>query len=254
MTFRDFENPTRPTVGDFYRLNHRYQTLGFARAKKAEFASLSRGRSGIWEVCERLNMLIDDSDPDTELSQLEHLLQTAEAARCDGQPDWLVVTGLVHDLGKILALWGEAQWAVVGDTFPLGCPFDQRIVGSEFFEDNPDTGVERFQQGTGIYEAAMGLRNVTMSWGHDEYMYMVAKPYLPREALFIIRYHSFYAAHDKGAYDYLMDDGDRELMNWVRLFRQYDLYSKSKSPPDAVALKPYYTDLIKRFFPETICW
>jgi len=188
------------------------------------------------------------------LSQLEHLLQTAEAARRDSQPDWLVVTGLVHDLGKILALWGEVQWAVVGDTFPLGCPFDQRIVGSEFFEDNPDTSVERFQQRTGIYEAATGLRNVTMSWGHDEYMYMVAKPYLPREALFVIRYHSFYAAHDKGAYDYLMDDGDRELMNWVRLFRQYDLYSKSNSPPDTVALKPYYTDLIKRFFPETICW
>ena len=81
-------------------------------------------------------MLVDDSDPDTELSQLEHLLQTAEAARRDSQPDWLVVTGLVHDLGKILALWGEAQWAVVGDTFPLGCPFDKRIVGSEFFEDN----------------------------------------------------------------------------------------------------------------------
>tara|TARA_B110000438_G_scaffold84098_1_gene83713 strand:+ start:884 stop:1483 length:600 start_codon:yes stop_codon:yes gene_type:complete len=199
-------------------------------------------------------MLVDDSDPDTELSQLEHLLQTAEAARRDSQPDWLVVTGLVHDLGKILALWGEEQWAVVGDTFPLGCPFDKLIVGSEFFEDNSDSSVERFQQRTGIYEAATGLRNVTMSWGHDEYMYMVAKPYLPREALFVIRYHSFYAAHDKGAYDYLMDDGDRELMNWVRLFREYDLYSKSNSPPDTAALKPYYTDLIKRFFPETICW
>ena len=31
-------------------------------------------------------------------------------------------------------------------------------------------------------------------------MYIVAKPYLPEEALFVIRYHSFYAAHDKGAY------------------------------------------------------
>ncbi|MBT6584856.1 MAG: inositol oxygenase, partial [Gammaproteobacteria bacterium] len=190
----------------------------------------------------------------TELSQLEHLLQTAEAARRDSQPDWLVVTGLVHDLGKILALWGEEQWAVVGDTFPLGCPFDKRIVGSEFFEANPDTSVEQYQQETGIYEEATGLRNVAMSWGHDEYMYMVAKPYLPREALFVIRYHSFYAAHDKGAYDYLMDDEDRELMRWVRLFRQYDLYSKSQAPPDSVTLKPYYTDLIKRFFPETICW
>ena len=228
--------------------------MDFACAKKAEFASLSRGRLGVWEACERLNLLTDDSDPDTELSQLEHLLQSAEAARRDSQPERLVVTGLVHDPGKILALWCEAQWAIVGDTFPLGCPFDERIVRSEFFEDNADTRVERFQQGTGIYVAATGLRNVVMSWGHDEYMYMVAKPRLPREALFVIRYHSFYAAHDKGANNYLMDDEDRELMRWVRLFRQYDLYSKSQSQPDTVALKPYYTDLVQRFFPETICW
>jgi inositol oxygenase len=254
VTFRDFENTAAPTVGEFYRLNHRYQTLGFACAKKAEFASLSRGPAGVWEVCERLNMLVDASDTDTDLSQLEHLLQTAEAARCDNQPDWLVLTGLVHDLGKILALAGEPQWAVVGDTFPLGCPFDKRIVHSEFFKDNPDTRVARFQQGAGIYKEGTGLRDVTMSWGHDEYMYMVAKPYLPKEALFVIRYHSFYAAHDEGAYDYLMNDEDRELMNWVRLFRQYDLYSKSESPPDTVALKPYYTELIRRFFPETIEW
>ena len=254
MTFRDFETTARATVNDFYRLNHRHQTLNFARAKRAEFGGLSLGQSGIWDACERLNTLVDDSDPDTELSQLGHLLQTAEAARRDGQPDWLVVTGLVHDLGKNLALVGEPQWAVVGDTFPLGCPFDERIVHSEFFEENPDINVDQFQLGTGIYDPCTGLRNVTMSWGHDEYMYMVAKPYLPEEALFVIRYHSFYAAHDIGAYDYLMDDRDRELMNWVRLFRQYDLYSKSESPPDADTLKPYYTDLIKHFFPETIRW
>lgn len=43
-------------------------------------------------------------------------------------------------------------------------------------------------------------------------------------------------------------------MNWVRLFRQCDLYSKPKSPPDTVALKLYGTNLIGRFFPETIEW
>ena len=34
---------------------------------------------GIWEAMEYLNTLVDDSDPDTDLSQIEHLLQTAEA-------------------------------------------------------------------------------------------------------------------------------------------------------------------------------
>jgi hypothetical protein len=39
---------------------------------------------GIWEALEYLNTLVDDSDPDTDLSQIEHNLQTAEAIRRDG--------------------------------------------------------------------------------------------------------------------------------------------------------------------------
>ena len=51
-----------------------------------------------------------------------------------------------------------------------------------------------------------------MSWGHDEYLYHVFKNYLPEPALYMIRYHSFYAWHREGAYDYLCDDHDREML------------------------------------------
>lgn len=47
--------------------------------------------------------------------------------------------GLVHDVGKIMALYGEPQWAVVGDTFPVGCAFSNKCVFPEFFKDNPDS-------------------------------------------------------------------------------------------------------------------
>lgn len=54
-----------------------------------------------------LNGVVDDSDPDTDLDQLAHALQTAEAAR-KAHPgeefDWLHVTGFIHDLGKIMAV------------------------------------------------------------------------------------------------------------------------------------------------------
>ena len=93
---------------------------------------------GIWEAMEFLNTLVDDSDPDTELTQIEHLMQTAEAIRADGHPRWFILTGLIHDLGKILCLFGEPQWAVVGDTFPVGCRYSDKIVFPEFFADNPD--------------------------------------------------------------------------------------------------------------------
>ena len=55
----------------------------------------------VWEGLEKLNKLLDDSDPDTELSQIDHALQTAEAIR-DGKPRWFQLVGLIHDLGKLL--------------------------------------------------------------------------------------------------------------------------------------------------------
>jgi inositol oxygenase len=252
--FRNYEANARPTVREFYRLNHRYQTLDFVRAKKREYLSLNRRSMGVWEAMEFLNTLVDDSDPDTDLSQLEHLLQAAEAIRQDGHPRWFILTGLIHDLGKILCLYGEPQWAVVGDTFPVGCRFSENVVFHEFFQDNSDWHVPEYQTLTGIYEPGSGLNQVHLSWGHDEYLYHVVKDYLPEEALSMIRYHSFYAAHREGGYDYLMNDRDREMFEWVRAFNPYDLYSKSEERPDVNRLRPFYEELISDYFPTPIRW
>jgi inositol oxygenase len=252
--FRDYRAEARPGVREFYRLNHRYQTLDFVRTKKREFLSLDHRRMSIWEAIEFLNTLVDDSDPDTELSQIEHLMQTAEAIRRDGHPRWFILTGLLHDLGKILCLFGEPQWAVVGDTFPVGCAFSERIVLSEFFVENPDSGDPRYQTPCGIYEPGCGLDRVHLSWGHDEYLYHVVKDYLPPEALVMIRYHSFYAGHKEGAYDHLMSDLDRDHFTWVRAFNPYDLYSKGESRPEVERLRPFYEELIREFFPPVLTW
>jgi len=88
---------------------------------------------GIWEAMELLNTMQDDSDPDvrssffflsifgirklrcyrkqTSVTQIEHLLQTAEAIRRDGKPEWMQVVGLVHDLGKLLATF-QPEWVI----------------------------------------------------------------------------------------------------------------------------------------------
>ncbi len=252
--FRNYEAPARPTVREFYRLNHLHQTLDFVKAKREEFAPGKHGEMSIWETMEFLNTLVDDSNPDTDLSQIQHLLQTAEAIRKDGHPRWFILAGLVHDLGKIMCLWGEPQWAVVGDTFPLGCKFSDKIVYPEFFADNPDIHVPEYNTENGIYEPGCGLDHVYMSWGHDEYMYTVAKPYLPEEALYMLRYHSFYAAHRGGAYAHLMTERDKEMFHWVRAFNPYDLYSKSDSPPVVAELRPFYEELIAEYFPPKVAW
>jgi len=252
--FRDYAAEARSTVREFYRLNHTYQTLEFARARRQEFLPGKHGEMGIWEAMEYLNTLVDDSDPDTDLSQIEHLLQTSEAIRAKGLPRWFILTGLIHDLGKILCLFGEPQWAVVGDTFPVGCAYSDKIVYSEFFEANPDIRVEEYQTTCGIYAEGCGLDSIVMSWGHDEYLYHVVKPFLPEAGLYMIRYHSFYPAHTGKAYNWLMNDHDREMFEWVRAFNPFDLYSKNKVKPDIAALKPYYEELIAEFFPAKIAW
>jgi inositol oxygenase len=252
--FRNYEANARPSVREFYRLNHRNQTYEFVRAKKAEYLGLQRMKMGIWEAAEYLNQLVDDSDPDTDLSQLEHLLQTAEQLRSDNQPRWMILTGFVHDLGKILCLWGEPQWAVVGDTFPTGCSYSESIIFHQFFAENPDSQNERFQTGTGVYEEGAGLDAVQLSWGHDEYIYNVCKDYLPIEGLYMLRYHSFYPWHREGAYGHLCNEQDRRLIAAVQAFNPYDLYTKSHQKPDVTTLRPFYEDLIAEYFPKKISW
>lgn len=252
--FRNYDDPARDTVREFYRLNHKYQTVDSVRAKRDEFFKLDRKKMSIWSAMEFLNTLVDDSDPDTDLSQIQHLMQTSEAIRADGRPRWFILAGLVHDLGKVLCLYGEPQWCVVGDTFPVGCRFSEKIVYPEYFADNPDSTNPQYNTQYGMYSEGCGLDNVMMSWGHDEYMYWVSKDYLPEPALYMLRYHSFYAAHREGAYTYLMNDRDRKMFEWVKAFNPYDLYSKSPVPPDVEGLRPYYEDLIAEFFPEKIAW
>lgn len=254
--FRDYAEPKRDTVAAFYELNHRYQSLAFARAQQRRLATHPENtRRMTWlQTLAYLDTLKDDSDPDTEASQLQHLLQCAGAIRADGHDDWFVLAGFIHDVGKILCLTGEPQWAVVGDTFPVGCRFSDQIVYPKYFASNPDILDEQLQTDNGIYEAGCGLKQVQMSWGHDEYLFQCVKPYLPEPALYMIRYHSFYAWHEAGAYGHLCDDHDRAMLPWVKKFNAYDLYTKADEPVSWSTEQSYYIDLIERYLPASMDW
>jgi inositol oxygenase len=252
--FRDYENTQKDGVREFYRLNHSYQTYDFVLIKKKEFLQFNKKEMSVWHAFEFLNQLVDDSDPDTDLDQFQHLLQTSEAIRADGHPDWMVLAGLMHDMGKVLCLFGEPQWAVVGDTFPVGCAFSDKIIHARYFEFNPDSTDKRYNSKYGVYAPHCGLKNVHMSWGHDEYVYHLLKNYLPEPALYMLRYHSFYPQHRENAYEHLMDGTDTELFKWVNLFNRYDLYSKSPEPPNWGRIRPYYEELITKYLPATLAF
>jgi inositol oxygenase len=242
-------------VRDLYRLNHERQTFDFVLAQHQKFRPGQRDRLSMWETLEKLNELVDDSDPDTDLPQIAHALQTAEKIRREDGPDWMQLVGLIHDAGKMLCFYGEPQWAVVGDTFPVGCAWSDRIVYHEYFANNPDRTRPELQTELGVYNEGCGLERVQLSWGHDEYLYRVLRDSkFPQEALAMVRYHSFYPWHREGAYRRLMDASDEKRLGWVQAFNPYDLYSKSESAPDVAALRPYYQGLINRYLPAKIAW
>lgn len=77
----------------------------------------------------------------------------------------------------------------------------------------------------------------------------MVKDYLPQEALYIVRYHSFYSAHHEGAYEYLMNEQDKQMLPWLKIFSRYDLYSKSPEKLDIDSLMPYYYRAYRRILP-----
>jgi len=70
----------------------------------------------------------------------------------------------------------------------------------------------------------------------------------------MIRYHSCYPWHREGAYGHLTNAHDAEMLPWVQRFNPFDLYTKSASRPDVAQLRPYYEELIAKYFPAGLRW
>lgn len=121
---------------------------------------------------------------------------------------------LVSKMSSILMLFYILLYLLIrniitGDTFPVGCAFDESIVHHkvllstnfiaesfyfiiiffpfwflkaciynffmvvQYFKENPDYNNPAFNAKYGAYSEGCGLDNVLMSWGHDDYMYLV---------------------------------------------------------------------------------
>ena len=154
----------------------------------------------------------------------------------------------------MLCVYGEPQWAVVGDTHPSAASSPTSASTRSSSPRTPTARTRSIPPTTASTSRGCGLDNIHLSWGHDEYVYHVVKDRLPQEALYTLRYHSFYPWHKEGAYNHLANDTDRDMMKWVKAFNRYDLYSKGDGRPDVKALRPYYEELVEEFFPEPLNW
>ena len=256
-------------VVEHYRLMRTNQTMEYNLRMRSYIPTYN---ITITEALDTLGRCSDSSDPDVEGDNLMHAYQTAERMRAAGEPTWMQLTGLIHDLGKIQMLRGrcddgqsdQSQWGITGDTWAVGCAIPDCIVYPEFNRFNADMGHPVYSTEKGAYEQSCGIRNMMFAWGHDEYMYRVllrkrsqmiadgASVVLPTEALDCVRFHSAYPWHTGGAYKWAESKGDKELKELILRFNAYDLYSKDDKPCDIERLRPYYEALIATFLPGQV--
>ncbi|KAF3854754.1 hypothetical protein F7725_022809 [Dissostichus mawsoni] len=244
------------------KTNETKEKEGYRNFENSVWTGCSHTKLGMMDAIMSLDQLVDESDPDVDFPNSFHAFQTAEGIRqAHPDNDWFQLVGLIHDVGKTMALWDVPQWAVVGDTFPVGCQYQNSIVFRDnSFMDNPDEKNSRYNTEFGIYEPNCGLDKVHMSWGHDEYLYRVLKfnnCCIPEEGLYMIRFHSFYPWHSHGDYMHLCNEKDLRMLPWVQEFNgifyplhsKFDLYTKTTELPDVDKLKPYYQSLIDKYCP-----
>jgi len=222
-----------------------------------KYCTKMENKISIQKIFNELENFIDISDPDINLPNITHCLQTAEGIRNDNHPEWLQLIGFIHDIGKIVYLKGcdkdgtsiNSQWGIVGDTFITGTKIPDLDDFSEFNKLNKDN-IEHNE----FYKEKCGLNNCLCSFGHDEYLFRIMlnnKNSFPPEAYFIVRYHSLYLLHKYNQYNYLLNDSDIKKIRWLKLFNKYDLYTKKNKIYEKKklnSLKEYYFKLFKKFF------
>jgi hypothetical protein len=171
---------------------HRAQTAESVAALKARYEDAVYGRVQVWDLVEKLALCVDPSDMRLFCgSQFVHLQQILAAMEQNGvtDPD-LFLLAVIHDLGKVLLLQGEAPENVVCTTRHLGTP-----------------------------EPGCGLDDVVFQFGHGEFIYSRIHGHVPDHVAWTARYHNVKLSDVEP----FMNDRDREWAErYLRPFRRFD--------------------------------
>ncbi len=201
---------------------HRKQTKQDVRALKAKYESPVLGKFRVWDLIEKLSLCIDPSDNLLGVtSQYVHVCQILQVMERDKALDeTMLLTALLHDLGKVALLAGEAPENVVCFTQPV----EER-------------------------EPEAGLDNVIFQFGHDEIAYSRIKDHVPPHVAWIVRYHSMLV----GKAEKYMSPQDREYeQQYLTKFSRYDHGTKSTAFLPAEMTLDRYRDFVESHFPNPI--
>ena len=253
--FRLYDATAQPGVAEFYRLNHENQTVDYVLGKEKEYFGLNKGKKTIWEAAEFLNTLVDDSDPDTDLTQIEHLLQTSEAIRRDGHPRWMVLTGFHARPGQVpVPVWRAAVGR--GGRYVSG--------GVRVVEGHRVPGVLRQEPGPQRARVSDEVRHLRAELRAGERAHVIRARRLHRrsdEALHAGRSRSTCCASTRSTrgtatarIEHLCNDKDRAMLEWVLSSISTTSTRRGTTKPNVKELKPYYDDLFAEFLPAKMAW
>lgn len=266
--YRDYVAAADSLVELTYRAMYENQTPEHVANMYDQYGQPRYEARTVWQAMDLMSEIVDESDPDTDLPQIVHAMQTAEslAARMKENPefadkDWLPLVGLIHDLGKIMLqkeYGGLPQWSVVGDIFPVEIPLHPAAVYAHrgYHDSNPG-----INGASSLPELGCGFRKLRMSWSHDEYLARVlerSNTLLPPEAIYMVRFHSFYPWHtpqkhwnvaEEGRpYAEYADDTDRAMLPYLQMLQKADLYSKTRVMPE----RDMYDALVAKYVPHPL--
>ena len=87
--FRNYKDiAVNAAVRDHYRKMRERQTFEYVQRMQRKYLKFDKPMD-LWDAMSHLNDLIDVSDPDLDLPNVQHLIQSAEALREDRRPDWM---------------------------------------------------------------------------------------------------------------------------------------------------------------------
>jgi hypothetical protein len=200
---------------------HNAQTADTVAALRRKYAAPVLGRVSPWSLVEKLSQCIDPTDCRLfGASQQLHVLQMIDAMEAEGtaSEEWLLVA-LLHDIGKVLLLTGEAPENVVCMNKPVS-----------------------------VCAPGAGLDNCVFQWNHDEFAYSRLKDYLPDGLAWLVRYHSILPE----TCERYMDARDREYAEYyLRPFARYDHNTKSPMYLPQRRVEDY-RNVVERALPATI--
>lgn len=247
-------------------LNRARQTVDFVdKQKRKMLSSKPRRVLRVWEAVSLLKRLKLSSKE----SVFENSLAVAELCRKQFPGErWLHVAGLLHNLGFVTVMkefGSRPLWKVLGETFPVGCKFSEDISYSHYFSSNPDRRKKIFNSHVGAYKRGCGLDELRMSWSASEYLCTVlgmekakANHKLPKQAMFLLRYHKFYSLLLPGQHyhDFMTLEDEQNLQVLIEFNRiQFEASSPQSKQQEELEEEvdlEYYKDLVEEFFPNPL--